>query len=238
MKSAPRLRDFPGRKLACFGSPRQWPFLAPLRGSPIKDDVTVQHWGDALRLAGGAKTKAIKPSVMLRKLGGYRQQNRLYLALGEIGRIERTLFMLGWLENPDLRKDCQAGLNKDEARHSFAKAVFAQSQGRIYDRSGAAQQKRAMALNMLIATIVHWNTLYMDKAADHLARQGQIPDPTLLGHTSPLGWSHFILTGDFDWLSGASEPEVSRPLRLNATRKWQDDAVLSVFAHCSTLTGS
>ncbi|MFV1590621.1 Tn3 family transposase [Phaeobacter sp. JH20_39] len=220
MKFTPRLRDFPDRKLACFGSPRQWPFLAPLMGSPIKDDVIVQHWGDAIRLAGSAKTKAIKPSAMLRKLGGYRQQNRLYLALGKIGRIERTLFMLDWLENPDLRKECQAGLNKGEARHSLAKAVFAHSQGRIYDRSDAAQQKRAMALNMVIAAIVYWNTLYMDKAADHLARQGQIPDPTLLGHTSPLGWAHVILTGDFDWHSGAAEPEISRPLHLNATRKW------------------
>jgi TnpA family transposase len=90
----------------------------------------------------------------LRKLGGYRQQNRLYLALGEIGRIERTLFTLDWLENPELRRDCQAGINKGEARHTLAKAVFAHSQGRIYDRSDAAQQKRAMALNMVIAAVL------------------------------------------------------------------------------------
>ncbi|PHQ82079.1 MAG: transposase [Thalassobium sp.] len=220
MKFAPRLRDFPDRKLACFGSPRQWPFLAPLMGSPIKDDVIVQHWGDAIRLAGSAKTKAIKPSATLRKLGGYRQQNRLYLALGEIGRIERTLFMLDWLENPELRRDCQAGLNKGEARHTLAKAVFAHSQGRIYDRSDAAQQKRAMALNMVIAAIMFWNTLYMDKASAHLARQGQIPNPKLLCHTSPLGWEHIILTGDYDWHSGAAERKIARPLHLNATRKW------------------
>lgn len=45
MKLAPRLRDYPDRKLACFGLPRQWPFLAPLMGIPIKDDVIAQHWG-------------------------------------------------------------------------------------------------------------------------------------------------------------------------------------------------
>jgi TnpA family transposase len=75
---------------------------------------------------------------MLRKLGAYRQQNRFYLALGEIGRARRTLFMLDWIEDPKLRMECQAGLNKGEARHSLAKAVFAHSQGRIYDRSGLA----------------------------------------------------------------------------------------------------
>ena len=189
-------------------------------GSSIKEEVITQHWGDAIRLAGSAKTKAVKPSAMLRKLGGYRQQNRLYLALGEIGRIERTLFMLDWLENPELRRDCQAGLNKGEARHTLAKAVFAHSQGRIYDRSDAAQQKRAMALNMVIAAIVFWNALYMEKAVGHLTNEGKIPDPKLLSHTSPLGWEHIILTGDYDWHSGAAERKIARPLHLNATRKW------------------
>ena len=107
-----------------------------------------------MRLAASIRNKSLKPSAILRKLGAYRQQNRLYLALGEIGRIERTLFMLDWIENADLRMECQAGLNKGESRHSLARAVFAHSQGRIRDRSDAAQQKRAMALNLVIAAII------------------------------------------------------------------------------------
>ena len=63
-----------------------------------------------LRLTAGIKTISVKPSAILRKLGAYRQHNRLYLALGEIGRIERTLFMLEWIEHPEPRMACQAGL--------------------------------------------------------------------------------------------------------------------------------
>ena len=63
-----------------------------------------------------------------------------YLALGEIGRIERTFFMLDWIENPQLRMECQAGLNKGEARHALARAVFAHSQGRVQDRSNAVSK--------------------------------------------------------------------------------------------------
>ena len=76
---------------------------------------------------------------MLRKLGACRQHNRLHAALGEIGRIERTLFMLDWIENPELRMECQAGLSKGGARHTLARAVFAHSQGRIRDRTQDAQ---------------------------------------------------------------------------------------------------
>ena len=111
--------------------------------------------------------------------GSAHQQNRLHLALGEGGRIERSLFMLDWIESPQLRMECQAGLNKGEARHALARAVFAHSQGRIRDRSHDAQQKRVMALNLVIAAIVYWNTSYIEKAANHLRREPTAaqPDP-------------------------------------------------------------
>ena len=62
-----------------------------------------------------------------------------------------------------------------------------------------------MALNLVIAAIVYWNTAYIEKAATHLRRERRLPDPTLLRHVSPLGWEHIVLTGDYDWNSGAAE---------------------------------
>ena len=128
-----------------------------MMGRPISEDVIRQHRGGVLRLAASIRDESLKPSSILRKLGACRQQNRLHLAPGEIGRIERSLFMPDRIENRDLRMECQAGLNKGESRHSPARAVFAHSQGRIHDRSDAAQQKRAMALNLVIAAIMFRN---------------------------------------------------------------------------------
>ena len=215
---APRLRDFPDRRLTCFDRPGRWPALAAIMGKPVNAELVNAHWTDIVRLAAGIKDLSLKPSAMLRKLGAYRQQNRLHLALGEIGRIERSLFMLDWIESPELRMKCQAGLNKGEARHSLARAVFAHSQGRIQDRSQDAQQKRIMALNLVIAAIVYWNTAYMDKAASHLRRQGELPDPNLLKHVSPLGWEHIVLTGDYDWNAAAERTNI-RPLNIHPVKR-------------------
>ena len=88
---APRLRDFPDRRLTCFGRPGRWRALSAIMGRPVNEEVVREHWSDVLRLAAGIRTQSLKPSSMLRKLGAYRQQNRLHLALGEIGRIERSL---------------------------------------------------------------------------------------------------------------------------------------------------
>jgi TnpA family transposase len=68
---------------------------------------------------------------MLRKLGAYKRQNRLDFALGEVGRIERTLFTLDWLESSSQRRACQAGLNKGEARHALAQASTSTGRGAL-----------------------------------------------------------------------------------------------------------
>jgi TnpA family transposase len=54
----------------------------------------------------------VLPSAMLKRLAAFQRQNQLDLALQELGRVERTLFTLDWLESPDLRQRCQVGLNK------------------------------------------------------------------------------------------------------------------------------
>jgi TnpA family transposase len=44
------------------------------------------------------------------------------VALRQLGRIERTLFILDWLQNVELRRRVNAGLNKGEARNALARA--------------------------------------------------------------------------------------------------------------------
>jgi len=59
-------------------------------------------------------------------------------ALRELGRLERSLFMLDWLQSVDLRRRVQAGLNKGEARNALAWAVFFNRLGEIRDRSSSS----------------------------------------------------------------------------------------------------
>jgi TnpA family transposase len=149
----------------------------------------------------------------LRKLSAYRRQNKLDLALRELGRIERTLFTLDWLEQPDLRRACQRGLNKGEARHALTDAIYTNRQGRFTDRTLENQQYRASGLNLLIAAIAYWNTVYLGRAADHLRHSGVQIDESLLAHVSPLGWSHIGLTGDYLWEDASLRSEGGyRPL--------------------------
>jgi TnpA family transposase len=80
-----------------------------------------------LRLAASVRTGVVSASLILKRLGAYPRQNGLALALREVGRIERTLFTLDWLEQPALRRQATAELNKGESCNALARAVFPSS---------------------------------------------------------------------------------------------------------------
>src|SRR6195952_6014847 len=107
---------------------------------------------------------------------GYPRQNGLAVALRELGRIERTLFILDWLKSVELRRRVHAGLNKGEARNALARAVFFYRLGEMRDRSFEDQRYRASGLNLVTAAIVLWNTVYLERATHALREAGKLPD--------------------------------------------------------------
>lgn len=152
-------------------------------------------------------------SLMLRKLGSYPRQNGLAVALRELGRIERTLFILSWLQSVELRRRVHAGLNKGEARNALARAVFLCRLGEIRDRSFEQPRYRASGLTLVTAAIALWNTVYIERVVQTSARNGQALDPELFKYLSPLGWEHINLTGDYPWKGTRLAQGRFRPLR-------------------------
>jgi hypothetical protein len=107
------------------------------------------QWKEILRLTTSIKRGTVTASFILRKLGAYPRQNSLALALRELGRVERTLFTLEWLQSPELRRRVQVGLNKGEAKNALARAVFFNRLGELRDRTFENQRYRASGLNLV-----------------------------------------------------------------------------------------
>jgi len=126
-----------------------------------------------LRLAASVTARLVAPSMILKRFSASSKSSNLAKALREIGRIERTLFMIEWYSSPSLRRRCQAGLNKGEAAHKLKRAVFFHERGEIRDRSYDSQAFRASGLNLVVSAIVHWNTVYLSRAVAHLRQRGR-----------------------------------------------------------------
>src|SRR3546814_8810655 len=73
----------------------------------------------------------------------YPRANGLALALREIDRVERTLFTLDWIEQPEQRRRATRELNKGEAENALKRAIFCYRIGRICDHALQAQSHRS-----------------------------------------------------------------------------------------------
>jgi TnpA family transposase len=87
-----------------------------------------------------------------------------------------------------LRRRVQVGLNKGEAKNALARAVFFNRLGELRDRTFENQRYRASGLNLVVAAIILWNTVYLERASRLLRQKGRNISDELLVHLSPLGW--------------------------------------------------
>ena len=88
--------------------------------------------------------------------------------------------MFEWIKEPELRRRVQIGLNKGEVENALARAVFFNRQGDLRDRSFENQRYRASGLTLIVAAIILWNTVYLDRAIAALREHGiQIDNESL-----------------------------------------------------------
>ena len=213
---APRIPDLKHRRLYSFGKPSAYPALEPMIAGRINVALIRAHWSEILRVVASIRTGTVTASLIMRQLAAYPRQNGVAAALRELGRLERTLFTLDWISEPQLRRETGQELNKGEARNSLARAVFIHRLGEIRDRTYENQQHRASGLNLLVTAIILWNTRYLERAVAAL-RQAEHVSDDLLAHLSPLGWEHVNLTGDYVWGisdSVSKNTDGLRPLRI------------------------
>ena len=75
--------------------------------------------------------------------------------------------------------------------------------------------RRKTERNLVVAAIILWNTVYLERAIGALRQQGRQVDEGLLKHLAPVHWNHINLTGDYYWRQNKRvEKGGFRPLRI------------------------
>src|SRR5439155_322248 len=82
-------------------------------------DVIERHWHDMMQVVLSIQAGTVLPSMLLQKLGVYSRQSSLYKAFSELGRVERTLFLLDYMSDATLRQQIRAETTKVESYHQF-----------------------------------------------------------------------------------------------------------------------
>ncbi|HEX9548523.1 MAG TPA: Tn3 family transposase, partial [Acidimicrobiales bacterium] len=99
--------------------------IGPLFGDDdvINWQLSEDHFIDLMRVMISIREGKISSSVLLRRLGNESRKNRIYKAFRELGRAVRTITLLRYLSEPELRESITAITNRVEAFHGFSKRL-------------------------------------------------------------------------------------------------------------------
>jgi len=136
------------------------------------------------------------PSMLLRKLGTYNRRSLLYRAFRELGRVERTLFLLRFFSNMEVRRVIRAETTKIEAYNDFLDWVS--FGGPVIKSGDPVEQEKQLKYASLVA-----NAVMLSNVADlttifaSMARDGHPVTPALVASTSPYMRRHILCFGRY-----------------------------------------
>ena len=109
--------------------------------------------------------------ALIRQLSHHSQLNPLARFAHELGKAERTMFLLEWISNQLLRQTVTAMTNKVESYHGFSKWLSFGGEV-IAENDPDEQQKRIRYTDVLASAVILQNVIDMTKIIGDLRREG------------------------------------------------------------------
>ena len=209
-------------RLADIGDARFWRIdktadYGPLNGlarNRINIDLLTRNWEDMLRLAGSLKLGRIHAGAIMRVLQVKDRPTTLARALAELGRVIKTLHMLGYVDSKEKRRRILTQLNRQEFRHRLARRVCHGDRGEIRKAHRHEQEEQLGALGLTLNAIALWNSTYIQAAVEQLTREGWSISEADIARVSPLLFKHINFLGRYAFnLPQAIAEGALRPLR-------------------------
>ncbi|WP_041127098.1 Tn3 family transposase, partial [Xanthomonas citri] len=195
----PRLADVGGTRFWRVDPDADYGDLNALARQRVNLDRITPHWDDVLRLVGSLKLGLVPAMGIMRTLQVDERPTSLAQAIAEIGRIDKTIHTLNFIDDEARRRATLLQLNLGEGRHSLAREVFHGKRGELFQRYREGQEDQLSALGLVVNMIVLWNTLYMDAVLTQLRSEGYPVKPEDEARLSPFGHEHINMLGRYSF---------------------------------------
>lgn len=198
IKLMPRIRNI---KDLIFYKPDRTMVLQHIQSlfsEPIRWDLIQTHYPDMMRTAMSVKTGKITASTILRRFGTKNRKNKLYFAFRELGRVVRTMFLLDYVTDLDLRRTIQAATCKSEEFNEFARWLFFANGGKI-SANLRHEQSKIVKYNHLLANVaILYNVNAMTEVFNQLKTEGHNITREHMASFSPYHAEHLGRLGSFE----------------------------------------
>ena len=165
--------------------------------STVDTALIREQWDQLVRVAASLRNRTAPAHVVLRRLASSAPSDRVAKALTALGRALRSLYLLRYIHEEDLRGRMQLQVNRGEGRHQVARRLFFANQGAFQTGDYEEIMNKATCLSLLSNAALVWNTVQMSRTVDQLRASGETITDEELARISPLAFSHIIPNGTY-----------------------------------------
>jgi TnpA family transposase len=171
------------------------------------------HLPDMLRVALSISQGKSRSSTILRKLGTESRKNRLYLACRALGRVVRTIFLLRFMHEEDLRRTISAATNLAEAWNGFVQWVACGGEG-VIRQNNREEPRQIIRYNHRVANlVVCHHVVSMTRVLQNLIDADYPVTPEIIARLSPYQTEHINRFGHYELRVDRVPPPVTEELR-------------------------
>lgn len=192
----PRIRNVKDLILYKSTNDLQLEHVHDLFSKTIDWDLIEGYYDEMLRIAISIHKGKVLPSIILKKLGSKGKQTKIYKAFRELGRVQRTLFLIDYLSEVDLQRTITTATVKIESFNSFCDWITFGGE-RINSGDPLEQEKRVKYTTLLANIIMAHNTVDITRIIQQLKKEGVVVTDEMLEGLSPYMREHIRIYGEF-----------------------------------------
>lgn len=202
---APRIKNYKDQLLYSFrGTKKEFAAhnysIQPTASNYIDENLIVEQWESILRVIVTIKLRKTTASRILKRLSSYSKQHPLYRALKQVGRVYKTIFILKYIDDLNLRQSTEKALNRIEQSHQFAKAIFFGNNQELKLATQEEQEVAVGARHLIQNSIVLWNYLKISEVLLNSESEDNFQDIlNTVKSGSIMTWQHINIHGEYDF---------------------------------------
>jgi len=209
---APRYRDVRAkteRMLVGFRAPREYgeALIKPAR--KVKEALIIAEWPNIQRIMASLGQKHVTQATIVRKLSSYELQNRTKEALWELEGIFRSLYILDYIDDVELRQCVQRALNRGEAYHRLRRVIAYVNNGKFRVTTESQQKIWNDCARLIANAVIYYNTALLSTIYENMLAAGNAEAIARLTKVSPVAWQNVNLLGAFDFTNAEVEVDLS-----------------------------
>lgn len=219
IKLMPRMRGLGDAVFYRSSKAVRYRHIDALFGAEVDWELIAAHARDMLQVVLSIQAGRVMPSMLLRRLGTASRRGRLYRAFRELGRVERTLFLLRFISSAEVRRTIRAETTKIEAYNDFLDWVT--FGGPVVKSGDPVEQEKQLKYASLVANAVMLsNVADLTQVLSDMARDGHPVTPELVACTSPYIRRHILRFGKYSLdMDSLPEPLDPQPLPFETAEK-------------------